>query len=436
MATPREENKVAGENVMSNLMQLNKLTYRVPPSLSVAKERRYVENFGQQRTYGNGQTIVFNVNTGGQFLDAKRSYMTFKLATTAASTGDFGAGSASNLFRSIRVKARSGVEICRLEGANLWSHVYQRWNCPRGAYATLMESQGYGGVITGGNLDGSGTQLNAGANLVWPLHLIPCFNQSRLLPPQLCDGMIIELELQTVANAIFSSTGTAPDDYTLSELKIRWDAYDLADSFDRKINEMAARDGLNLVHKEYYRTLVSGAQSDYQYDIKKSCSKALGVYVCPRLTANINNIAADSNVLDDQKVVRYQFQVGSTYYPNAPMTNNPIAPATSPSVQSSAEPYYYTLASWHRTDCRKDQDVDLKQFVGFTSGGSQSIKMGIASTSFNKSQVSDLAGVMVNSARACNVDIHCSTEQSRRLDTWLCHARLVKVFLENAVVSD
>ena len=433
-SAPREENKASSAGVMSNLMQLNKLTYRVPPSLSVAKERRYVENFAQQRTYGDSQTIVFNCNTGSQFLDAKRSYMTFKLQTTAGSTGDLGAGSAANLFRSIRVKARSGVEICRLEGANLWSHVYQRWNCSRGAFATTLQSQGYGSVITGGNLDGTGTDLNAGANFVVPLHLIPCFNQSRLIPPQLADGMIIELELQTVANAIFSSTGTEPDDYTISELKIRWDAYDLADAFDRKINEMAARDGLNLVHKEYYRTLVSGNQSDYQYDIKKSCSKALGVYVCPRLTANINNINADSSVLNDQKVVRYQFQVGSTYYPNAPMTN--ASSGVAPSVGSSAEAYYYSLASWHRTDCRKDQDINLSQFVGFNASGAQAIKMGIASTSFCKSQVSDLAGVMVNSARACNVDIQCDGAQSRRLDTWLAHARLVKCYLENCVVSD
>ena len=111
------------------------------------------------------------------------------------------------------------------------------------------------------------------------------------------------------------------------------------------------------------------------------------------------------------------------------MTN--ATEGVAPSAQSSAEAYYYSLASWHRTDCRKDQDINLPQFVGT----GQAIKMGIASTSFCKSQVSDLAGVMVNSARACNVDIHCDAAESRRLDTWLCHARLVKVFLENAVIS-
>ena len=431
MSAPREENKAASQGVMSNLMQLNKLTYRVPPSLSVAKERRYVENFAQQRTYGDSQTIVFNCNTGSQFLDAKRSYITFKLKLPTGSTGDFGAGSCANLFRSIRVKARSGVEVCRLEGANLWSHVYQRWNCPRNAFSSVLEAQGYNTPIPGA-IDGTGTTLANGANVVFPLHLIPCFNQSRLIPPQLADGMIIELELQTLGNAIFRkpATGVAPTDYTISELKIRWDAYDLADAFDRKINEMAARDGLNLVHREYYRTLVSGNQTDYQYDIKKSCSKALGVYVCPRLTANINNLEADSNVLNDQKVVRYQFQVGSTYYPNAPMTN--ASSGVPPTAQSSAEAYYYSLASWHRTDCHKDQDVSLPRFVGT----GDPIKMGIASTSFCKSQVSDLAGVMVNSARACNVDIQCDGAESRRLDTWLAHARLVKCYLENCVVSD
>jgi hypothetical protein len=428
MSAPREQNQAASAGVMSNLMQLNKLTYRVPPSLSVAKERRYVENFAQQRTYGDSQTIVFNCNTGSQFLDGKRSYMTFKLKLPDATTGDLGHGSAANIFRSIRVKARSGVEICRLEGANLWTSVHQRWNCPRNAFETSLESQGYGANITGGT-GGAGTDLSNGCNFVIPLHIIPCFNQSRLIPPQLADGMILELELQTVQNAIRSTAGAPPSSFTVEELKIRWDAYDLADAFDRKINEMAARDGLNLVHKEYYRTLVSGNQTDYQYDVKKSCSKALGVYVCPRLTANINSLAQDSNILNDQKVVRYQFQVGSTYYPNAPMTN--ASSGVAPSAQSSAEAYYYSLASWHRTDCHKDQDVDIKKFVG-----TDPVKMGIASTSFCKSQVSDLAGVMVNSARACNVDIQCDAAQSRRLDTYLCHARLVKVFLENAVVSD
>ncbi len=430
MSAPREENKASSAGVMSNLMQLNKLTYRVPPSLSVAKERRYVENFAQQRTYGDSQTIVFNCNTGSQFLDAKRSYMTFNLKLPDATTGDLGNGSAANIFRSIRVKARSGVEICRLEGANLWTSVHQRWNCPKNAFETSLESQGYGAEITGGT-GGAGTALANGANFVVPMHVIPCFNQSRLIPPQLADGMILELELQTVQNAIYSSAGAPPSSYTISQLKIRWDAYDLADAFDRKINEMSARDGLNLVHREYYRTLVSGNQSDYQYDVKKSCSKALGVYVCPRLTANINSLAQDSNILDSQKIIRYQFQVGSTYYPNAPMTNTPLAPAIVPSAPTSAEAYYYSLASWHRTDCHKDQDVSLAKFVG-----TDAVKMGIASTSFCKSQVSDLAGVLVSSARSCNIDIQCGDEVSRRLDTYLAHARLVKVFLENSVVSD
>ena len=432
MSMPRDENKIAGESVMSNLMQLNKLTYRVPPSLSVAKERKYVSNYPQQRTYSDGQTIVFNVNTGSQFLDGKRSYLSFDVKTPAATTADFGKGSAVNLFDSIRVKSRSGVEICRLEGANLWTSVYQRWNCSRNAFGSVLQAQGYGSAGVAGNDEGKGTQLAVGVKVCVPLHIIPCFNQDRLLPSQLCDGMIIEISLNPVGAALFSTAGTAPTSYEVQNLLIRWDAYDLADAFDRKIAEMAARDGLNLVHKEYHRTLSSAASTDFQFDVKKSCSKALGIYVIPRLTTAINDIKQDSSQCEVNKIIRYQWQLGSTYYPNAPMTN--ASSAAPPTKQTSAEAYYYTLAAWHRTACDREQDVDLGNFANEATTGEA--LMGIAGTSFVKSQVSDLAGCMVNSARALVNDITFQDSSSRRLDAYLCHARLVKCYLENVIVSD
>lgn len=430
MSAPRDENKVAGESVMSNLMQLNKLTYRVPPSLSVAKERKYVSNYPQQRSYSQNETIVWNVNTGSQFLDAKRSYMSFDLKTPAGTLADFGKGSACNLFDSIRVKSRSGVEISRLEGANLWSNVYQRWNCPSTAFASTLQAQGYGTAIAGSE-EGKGTNLALGVKVCIPLHIIPCFNQDRLLPPQLCDGMIIEIALNPVGVALYS-VGSDPDSYTISNLLIRWDAYDLADAFDRKIAEMASRDGLNLVHKEYHRTISSGATQDFQFDIKKSASKALGVYVAPRLTTALTDIGSDSNQCAVNPFVRFQFQLGSSYYPQAPMTNASVG--TEPTQQTSAEAYYYALASWHKTDCNKPSDVTIGNFSNGV--GTARALMGIASTSFVKSQVSDLAGCIVNSARALVCDITCYNSTSRRLDAYLCHARLVKVFQENCVVSD
>lgn len=429
MSLPREDNKVAGEGIMSNLMQLNRLTYRTPPSLSVASQRRYVENYAQQRNYSAGETMVFNINTGSQLIDAKRSYMAFTITTTGSSTGDFGSGSALNLFENVRVKSRSGVEICRVQGANLLGHVYQRYNCPKDAFSTVLQAQGYGSG-TASTVDGSGTALASGVQVVIPWEIIaPVFRQNRLLPSQLCDGMILEIDLAPVGAAIFSSTGTAPVSYTISLLKNRIDAYDLADAFDRKIAEMAARDGLNLVHKEFYRTLNSSSGTTYNYDVRKSASKALGVYVVPRLSANLSLVSADSMVAEPNKLAQFQFSCGNIYYPNSPMTLG--NGTTSPAV-SSAEAYYYTLASWHRSDCRNDQDVSLFNYA------SDAVvpQMGIASTSMIKSQVSDLAGVMVNSARSLSAEVIFNDALARRLDTWLCFARHVKVFLENTVIAD
>ena len=436
MSSGMEENKQAGDNVMNNLMQLNRLTYRTPASLSIASQRHYVVNFPQQRSYGDGETIVFNCNTGSQFLDARRSYLSFNVKAPDAagqpgSTCDFGKGSAWNLFQNIRVKSRSGTEICRVQGAGFLSNIRHRWNCPRPSFGTSLVVEGYGTAINSGSGIGDGGQLGTaeGMNVVLPLHWIPCFDQKRLLPPQLMDGCIIEIELAPLGSALVADgVGTPPASYQISKLKARWDAYVISDQFARKVNDMAARDGLSLVHKEYYRTIASANASAFNYDVKKSASKALGVYVAPRLSANVNNLLADSNITELAfDLQQYQFQNSSTYYPNEPQT-------VGNTIQSCAEAYYYALAAWHRTDCEKNQDVSPDNFVGTT--GSNEASMGIAATSFTKSQVSDLAGILINSARTLNCEVLFNNGADRRLDTWLCHARHVKVFQENAVVAD
>lgn len=430
MSVPSPQNVVPSQQLTNSLLQMNRLLYKMPPSLSVASQRHYIDVYPQQRTYGAGDTLVVNMQTGSQFIDARRSYLKLRVTTTAASTGDFGSGSVANVFKNIRVKSQSGVEICRLQGANLWSNVWQRWNCSRNAFSTTLHAQGYGTAITG-NTDGTGTDLNAGADFIFPLYLIPCFNQSKLIPPQLMEGLQIEIELSSVGEAIFSSAGVAPVSYDISQLQFRLDAYDLADAFERKVNQMASEQGLNLVHKEYYRTLVSQATETYNYDIKKSASKALGIYLAPRLTANLGLVTADSVECDANDINQWQFQVGNTYFPNAPMV---IGSANT--NQRSAEAFYYTLAAWHRTDCRADADVNLSNYSGDGAPATGEAQMGIAATSLNKSMVSDIAGVMVNNSRSAIIELIFNTQESKRVDSYLCYLRHVKVFVQNAVVSD
>jgi hypothetical protein len=441
MSAPMEENKRPSDNVMSNLMALNKLTYRTPPSLSIASQARYVENYPQQRTYGDQQTIVFNVNTGSQFLDAKNSYLAFNIAArtggAAGSICDFGKGSAWNLVENVRVKSRSGTEICRVQGQNLLANVRHRYTCPKDAFVSSLQAEGYFANETTAGTDGTGNLIGAAAGLdvVLPLHWIPCFDQhgGKLLPPQLADGMIIEIDLASVGQAFIATGGNNPDSYTLSELKIRWKAFQIADAFARKVNEMSARDGLNLVHKEWYRTLTSANDTAYNYDVKKSASKALQVLVVPRASAAIGNIAGDSNECQANDLQQFQFQNSSTYYPNAPMR---LGNGTSVPPTSCAEAYYYVLASWGRNHCNHQTDVSLINYSATPPSADTQASMGVASAGFCKSQVSDLAGIMINSARTLNCEVLFNNGLARRLDTWLCHARHTKVYQENCVVAD
>ncbi len=55
----------------------------------------------------------------------------------------------------------------------------------------------------------------------------------------------------------------------------------------------------------------------------------------------------------------------------------------------------------------------------------------------NKSHVTDLDGYVLNNSRALVVDIQCkATPVSRKLDSYLQHLRVAKVYTANAEIRD
>lgn len=449
----------------SALLQVNKLLYKIPPSLSIASQRRYVDVYPQQRSYQNGETIVATFSSGTQFVDMKRSYLILDVKAsggTGSTICDFGTGSVANIFEEIRVKSRSGVELTRLQGANVLIYHMQRWMCSKETINSTLQAQGYTDAITG-STDGTGTVLGStGARFIFPMYLIPCFSGDRLIPPQLLEGAIIEIVLAQPNTAFFTvatSTAdmsspviytytappTAPSSYTVSGLQFRLDAYDIADAFDRRIGQMAASQGLNLTYCEYYRNLIQQASTEFNYDVKKSASQALAIYVIPRLSNNYSEIFYDGMVTEKLACNYFQVNVGSTWYPNSPLsiTGGP------PTLQNISDLYYYTTAAWRKTNPELNPpSIDMSHFIGTAQPatgldeklGAVGIGSGVPATSFVKSQVSQVAGIMTNNSRACVVEIKFSQAPqdgvSRRLDNYLKHLRHCRVFLSNVVVSD
>ncbi len=418
-------NAVASESLSNSLLQVNKMLYKMPPSLGITARRHHVIDFAQQNLYNAGQTVVFDIQTGSYFIDGKNSYLRLDIIPDAGV--EWKSGGATNVINRIVIRTKSGKEWCRCEEFNLYIRNYLRYTCGENYLNRTARSYGFSGngdeeaAPNGGN----------GTRFTIPLWLIPCFNQDKLLPPQIMEGLRIEITLASAGTAISGGAGTA---YEVKNAEIHSDAFDIADQFKRKVAEMSARQGLILVHKEYFHSNVGtlGETNSYNFDIKKACSKACRNFTTLRNPATLEDSNADSLNAEVHKVIRYQAHVGQDYVPNQPIViDDPLGP----NVDNVNEEYYDTQFVWDKVNqCWYPNSVNPDEFLGTDAND---INMGMVAFNLNKSHVTDLDGYVLNNSRALVVDIKCfGANASRKLDTFLQHLRVAKVYTANAEIRD
>jgi hypothetical protein len=430
-------NAMASESLSNSLLQVNKMLYKMPPSLGITARRHHVIDFSQQNGYSNGQTMVFDLQTGSYFIDGKNSYLRLDVTIASTANGNYRSGGVSNLIKRVVIRTKSGKEWCRCEEFNLYVRNCLRYKCTENYINRTGKSYGFGSDSTATN---QSSQAN-GVTYRWtlPLWLIPCFNQDKLLPPQIMEGLRIELTLEDPAVA-FESTG-AVNSYTVTNAEIHSDAFDIADQFKRKVAEMSARQGLILVHKEYFHSNVGtiAESTSYNFDIKKACSKACRNFTVLRLEANSTGASrqsADSLNAEVYKVSRYQAHVGQDYMPNQPI-DVPLDSGTNlPAIQGINEAYYDTQFVWDKVNqCWYPNTVTPEQFLG--DADVTGANCGMVAFNLNKSHVTDLDGYVLNNSRALVVDIKCAGDAvARKLDTYLEHLRVAKVYTANAEIRD
>jgi hypothetical protein len=406
----------------------------MPPSLGITARRHHVIDFSQQNAYTNGQTIVFDLQTGSYFIDGKNSYLRLDIVPDNDCT--FGSGGATNVINRVVVRTKSGKEWCRCEEFNLYARNYLRYSCNENYLNRTGKSYGYrgDGLATAENENVVNNAGN-GTRFTIPLWLIPCFNQDKLLPPQIMEGLRIELTLASVGEAL-TTTNVAPTEYTIKNAEIHSDAFDIADQFKRKVAEMSARQGLILVHKEYFHSNVGSREnvSSYNFDIKKACSKACRNFTTLRPNGAISATASDSMNAEKYSVVRYQSHVGQDYMPNQPIS----LPAV-PSLNNINEAYYDTQFVWDKVNqCWYPNTVNPLEFLGDNAidENTDKAKCGMVAFNLNKSHVTDLDGYVLNNSRALVIDIQCSGDSNRKLDSFLQHLRVAKVYTANAEIRD
>ena len=68
-ATP-DMNVNVNNGLAESLLEVNQISYRLPPQISVTSKCTHVINYSQQSIYSNeSKNVIFDVQTGSQFVD-------------------------------------------------------------------------------------------------------------------------------------------------------------------------------------------------------------------------------------------------------------------------------------------------------------------------------------------------------------------------------
>lgn len=434
-----ETNIEPTSGLTESLLAVNQLSYQMPPSLGIASSVRHRMEFAQMNSYtvgsnGGASPIVFDLQSGSSFIDPAVSYFVFRVSHVANPVSPvpmgFGSGSVANIIQTVTVRSRTGREICRVENFNLITKYNDLIQNNTDRLSTIMKSQGYTpiGAYYGEEVP------SAGRTFILPMATIPCFSviNGRLLPPQLCEGMRIELLLEAAQVAFCPQRrdGVAPANfsYTVSRPYAHYCCYDLADAFQRQIAMVAAKSGLRLLHKEYFHTITATTGNQINYDIKKAASKALNCIIIERLVANTTSANADCFASVQNDILTYQGQIGSLYYPNAPLTISDV------SENGNYESYYYSMYAASALSRAFNPSITLEQWTGVAD--KSQYNNNFIMFNLNSSNVSDLVGMTLNNSRAFLVNITTQTAGVDRFDSYLQHLRATTVFTSNVTVLD
>jgi hypothetical protein len=323
----------------------SKLGYGIPSDTSVVVNRttKVCDVFGVNNTgasvtgdtYSDGQIITCTFPTGTDYVDTRRSFLTFEVASTLAddTRWTFGVhGSGCNFFKSIAIFARSGEELCRTEDFNLLKNMMLQFQYSRQWFQRQGAGMWYGSKI-----------FNSPQTFVIPMYILsPLFSYGKLLPAALVSGMRIELTLEQHEKVTFGVSYidpvVLPEDattYSISEVKFHLEMVKLGDNIRMAMDEVLATKGIEMVYTGWHHTSLrseSGMTYTTSVSITDSFTRGLRAFARVRALRSNESDPANKIPLESERdsfrgehvfpYHTYQWRHGERYYPDKPNASN------------------------------------------------------------------------------------------------------------------
>lgn len=480
----------------NGLLATNDLVYILPPDLSVSVNQTHKNQFFQSARYDDTQRAVCILNTGADYGDMRHSSLEFGIEVKCDTVGAgvwFGRhGSILNVIKSITISSRSGDELSRIQDLNLLNYTQNGYR---------YDSQWHESV---GQTIGTGTHLIPSTNAVAgiparfhtqrfsiPLYLLSdFFGYGRLMPPMVLSGLRVEIEWAPKEQAfsvfeMLATDGAVPPigrdalstklvtSYTIDKPYIAVRSVQLTDATQRSLNEMSAVNGLELVYCDYERTDRQENTGNLNMEIRKAASRALKCILTTRTTTNVSAPNLDSFASEEWDYSNWQWQLGSLYFPQQPVSSN-AGDAAGGHFQIMAESYKHALIAYDKYrgtngKCAAtplyatgnhldssiltsvDADFDLTTHSPYSidggevglgedvynnfEAGSFGSGNGIVAVTLERSDLFNLSGVPINNSRVLAIRANYITPKARTFTTFLKYVRLARVFMNNVEVE-
>lgn len=438
MSSPKEE------VTMSNLLKLNKLEFQRAPELGIAVSKNTKIDYAQEPSYIESRRVIFDVQTGSNWVSGPESFMYFKFVTSGGTAPTWGNGSALNMIQESIFYGRGGKEVSRSRKVNVMAVHEDAWNKPTTWFNTIGPVQGYGTVDSKGALLGAVTTIatpittttstvtvsstTAVATDTSRYYCVPMsslhdlFGHMELLPPQLMEGGRLEIQLEAVATATVGTV--AATGFTMTDPQIHWSVIRMGDAIQRKINEMS-RNGLIYTFTEYYNQPGSTTgTASANIDVRKSVARALQMTVISRVTANTTSGTVDSMLAETFGYQQAQAELGGEYFPQKRLEGA--------GTQVEAPLFYQYALLNHDKLKRKWEEhprVDFEHFSNASNAGYAQFCVNL-----NKSMVSTQDGYRTNNSKQLRVNLLFAATTNRTIDVFLKYVRQLQIFPNDIVV--
>lgn len=344
----------------------SKLGYGVPKDTSVVVNRTTKQYNFLHNTYGPSDIATCTFPTGTEYIDTRRSFLTFELLNTKEPKFDtpptverflFGVhGSACNIIKQICIFARSGEELCRIEDFNLLSNMLLPLTYERDWFNRQAAGMWYGDRLYAHK-----------QTCCIPMYILsPLFGYGRLLPAALVSGMRVEITLEIADRVCFGAvilddppiprvtTPVDGFDYSITELSFHLEVVKLADSIRIAMDEIIATRGVELVYSGWHHMYTDPGhdlQGGIELTISDSYARALRAFA--RVRAIRSGMYADG-MRDSFRgehifpIAEYQWRLGDRYYPDKPVVN---------SGRPIMVTYMHALNAMNQWDSRRKQSL-------------------------------------------------------------------------------